>query len=75
MAVDGHEVTAEEFQAAIGAHHPGDAIKVDALHAGQPKTMTLTLAADPYPTYVFRPMENPTELQKKIYESWLGLRP
>jgi predicted metalloprotease with PDZ domain len=75
LAVDGHTVTAEEFQAVIGAHHPGEAASIDVVHTGQPKTIAVTLAADPYPTYVFRLMENPSELQKKVYESWLGLRP
>jgi predicted metalloprotease with PDZ domain len=73
LAVEGHAVTAEEFPSAITAHHRGDTVQVSVMHAGQLRQIALTLASDPSPTYLLRLMENPTDLQKKIYRSWLGL--
>ncbi len=72
-AVDDKGVSADEFQAAIAAHRPGDSLQLTVQHAGATKQIAVTLSADPYPTYVLTPMENPTELQRNIYQSWLGL--
>jgi predicted metalloprotease with PDZ domain len=72
-AAEDKPVTAEEFQAALAARHPGEVLHVTVLHAGATKEISISMASDPYPTYVLKPMEKPTDLQKQIYRSWLGL--
>jgi predicted metalloprotease with PDZ domain len=73
QSMNGRAVTAEEFQNAGATLHVGDTMSLTVLRAGQTKEISITLVADPHPTYSLKPVENPTELQKKIHRSWLGL--
>ncbi len=74
VAVDGRAVNHEEFFGAVGSRKPGETLKITVIHERELKEVPLTLGADPYLTYVLTPVENPTEMQKEIYRSWLGLR-
>jgi predicted metalloprotease with PDZ domain len=73
QSMNGRAVTAEEIQIVAATLHVGDTLKLTVLHAGQPKEISMNLIADPHPTYILKPVDNPTELQKKIYQSWMGL--
>jgi hypothetical protein len=44
------------------------------MRIAQLREFTVTLRSNPYATYTLKPMENPSELQRQIYKSWLGLR-
>ncbi len=74
MAVDSRMVNNDGFSQAISEHKPGDTIHITVIRLGQIKEIPVTLTASPYYTYKLKPVENPTEQQKAIYNSWLGIK-
>jgi predicted metalloprotease with PDZ domain len=74
LAVDGKAVDEDGFFRAIETHKPGDTLRITLLRQGELKDLPVPLIANPYPTYVLKPMEHPNELQRKIYRSWMGLK-
>jgi predicted metalloprotease with PDZ domain len=73
-AVDGRAVDSDSFAKEIAAHKPGDTVRVTILRLGEFKDFSVALKANPYPTYTLKPMEHPTDQQKAIYNSWLGIK-
>ena len=75
FAVDSRAVdSSDSFTKEIAAHKPGDTVKITVLRLGEFKEFPVMLAANPYPTYTLKPMEHPTDQQKTIYNSWLGIK-
>ena len=72
VAVNGKEVTVESFPHAFAAMKIGDTARVTVLRGMELREFSLQLAADPHPAIRLVPVEKPTALQKKIYESWIG---
>ena len=72
VAVNGREVTAESFSGAFSNFKPGDIARVSVLRSGILREFAVKLAPDPYAVFHLVPVEKPTELQRKIYESWIG---
>ena len=66
--------SSDAFSKEIAARKPGDTVKITVLRLGAFKEFPVTLAANPYATYTLKPMEHPTEQQKAIYNSWLGIK-
>ena len=75
FAVDSRAVDNDGFTAQFAAHKPGDTIRITVLRLGELKEFPVSLTASPYATYALKPMENQTEKQKAIYNSWLGIKP
>jgi predicted metalloprotease with PDZ domain len=73
-ALDSRAVDSDAFTKGIAAHKPGDTVKITVLRVGEFKEFPVTLAANPYPAYTLKPMEHPTDQQKAIYNSWLGIK-
>jgi len=74
LAVDGKEVTLESMGTALGKLHPGDSVRITVSRAKELREFSVKLASNPYATFRIVPVEKPTDLQKKIYESWMGQR-
>jgi predicted metalloprotease with PDZ domain len=74
LGVEGRAVDADGYDRAINEHKPGDTIHVTVLRLGEFKDISVTVASNPRPTYTFKPMDNPTEQQKAIYNGWLGIK-
>lgn len=72
LAANGKDVKLDEFTSALESHKPGDTLKLTLVRLGELKEISATLGSNPNPTYTLKPLEHPTELQKKIYETWLG---
>jgi predicted metalloprotease with PDZ domain len=70
LAVDSPDAFTKE----IAARKPGDTVRLTVLRLGTFKEFPITLAASPYPIYTLKPMEHPTDRQKAIYNSWLGIK-
>ena len=66
--------TSTRFTKEIAAHKPGDTVRVTVLRLGEFKEFPVTLKANPNPTYTLKLMEHPTDQQKAIYNSWLGIK-
>jgi predicted metalloprotease with PDZ domain len=73
-AVDSRAVDFDGFTKEIAAHKPGDTVRVTVLRFGEFKDLPVTIKANPNPTYTLKLMEHPTDQQKVIYNSWLGIR-
>ena len=72
IAVNGYRVT-NNFNDLINQHNPGDKVQILVNRYGILKTLEVTLGEDKRVTYQFRKLNNPSALQKKIYEGWLGM--
>ena len=72
VAVDGKEVTVETFPQSFANLRPGDTAHIAVLRAGILREFTVKLAPNPYAVFHLVPVEKPTDLQRKIYESWIG---
>jgi len=73
LAVNGRVIDFDAFGRSVADHKPGETIHLTVARLGQVKEIALTLGTNPNPTYTLKPMENPREAQKAIYNSWLGL--
>jgi predicted metalloprotease with PDZ domain len=69
-ALDGNAVDRKAFDAALAARHPGDKFDLTVTRFAKQQNISVTSATDPTITYTLKPMDNPTELQKKIYASY-----
>lgn len=74
VAVDKHVVNLAGFIQAVSQHKPGDTVRITVIRMGELKEIPVTLVANPHAIYKLTPMENPTEQQKAIYNSWMGIR-
>jgi predicted metalloprotease with PDZ domain len=74
VAVDSRVMNVDTFTQAISQHKAGDTIRVTVIRLGELKEISVTVAANPYPTYKPKPMEHPTDQQKAIYNSWMGIK-
>jgi predicted metalloprotease with PDZ domain len=74
VAIEGKAVTLDSIPAALANLKPGDTIRVTVLRGTDLREFSVKLAPNPYAVFRIIPVEKPTELQKKIYESWMGQR-
>ena len=74
IGIDGRIVDEDEFSETIVDHKPGDTLHLTVIRMGEIKEIPVTLIASPYPVYKLKPMENPTDRQKTIYNSWIGVK-
>ena len=74
LAIDGRALGAGGLAEVVKAHKPGDVIVVTIVRLGDIKDIPVTIGSNPHPTYTLKPLEHPTEEQKAIYNSWLGIK-
>jgi predicted metalloprotease with PDZ domain len=74
IGIDGRTVDEDAFNETILEHKPGDTLHITVIRLGEIKEIPVTLIASPYPSYKLKPMENPTDQQKAIYNSWMGIK-
>lgn len=73
LALEGLRVSADDLNQRLKDYNPGDSITLTLFHEDQLKTLTVTLA-EPKPTsYYIAPLPNPSSLQLKKFEGWLGV--
>jgi predicted metalloprotease with PDZ domain len=73
VAIDGRAVTVGGVSDAVGAHKPGDNIRIAVFREGRLREFQATLCGNPHFAYELKPMEKMSQQQKKIYQGWLGL--
>ncbi len=71
VALDGRIVDQGEFQKALEARKPSEKLRLAVIRRGELKEIFVTSVPYPYTTFKLRVMENMTEMQRKIYESWV----
>jgi predicted metalloprotease with PDZ domain len=72
--LNGAPVNLQNYRQALSQSKPGDTVTFTVLHFGAEKEMKVTAISSPHVTYQLKPMENPTELQKQIYNGILGIK-
>src|SRR5262249_22687166 len=72
VAVNGKEVTLENFAGAFRERGGGGTGRITVNRGPDMRDFSLQLGPDPHPSIRIERMEKPTALQKKIYESWIG---
>ena len=73
-AIDSRALEADGVNAQLSSRKPGDTLRITVLRLGEFKEFLVTPTTNPNPTYSLKPMENQTEKQKAIYNSWLGIK-
>jgi predicted metalloprotease with PDZ domain len=73
IALNNMRVTKEQFDARMAEKKPGDLINLTIFRFDDLSTLLIKLGGRTEGTYRIVPLENATESQKKIYQSWLGL--
>jgi predicted metalloprotease with PDZ domain len=74
VAINGYKASSTNFGSRIGELKPGDAITLTCLQNDRLRTITVTLGTAPKSNYSVAQVKTPTDLQKAIYESWLGAK-
>jgi predicted metalloprotease with PDZ domain len=72
VALDNRRLRAADLQDRVEAHKPGDTIAFTLLRRDELRTIEVTLAENPTRSFTVRKLEEPTEAQRRCYESWLG---
>ncbi len=72
IALDGVRVDEERLKARISERQPGDTVTFSLFRRDDLLHVPLTLAPAPPDTLKIVPVENPTDEQRRVYESWLG---
>ena len=73
-AIDTRALDSDGVNAQLASRKPGDTLRLTVLRLGEFKEFLVTPSTNPNPTYSLKPMENQTEKQKAIYNSWLGIK-
>ena len=74
IALNNDRVTKESFDARIAEKRAGDLINLTIFRFDELSTLLIKLGARTDGTYRIQPGENSTEMQKRIYQAWLGTR-
>ncbi|HTQ84924.1 MAG TPA: PDZ domain-containing protein [Candidatus Solibacter sp.] len=73
VGVNGKETaTLDSLAAALAPLRPGDTARLTVAREKELRDFSVLLAPNPYAIIRIVPVEKPTELQKRIYESWIG---
>src|SRR6202167_1853533 len=72
-AIDTRALEADGVNAQLSSRKPGDTLRITVLRLGEFKEFLVTPTTNLNPPYSLKPMENQTEKQKAIYNSWLGI--
>jgi predicted metalloprotease with PDZ domain len=72
VALNNMRVTKQLFDARIAEKKPGDLINLTIFRFDDLSTLLIKLGGRAETAYRIMPVENPTELQKRIYQMWIG---
>lgn len=73
IAIDDLRVTSsDDAYKRIYSRNPGDTLRVAVLRADRLLVVPVKLASRVPPEYRLLPLPNPTDAQKKLYQSWIG---
>lgn len=73
LALNNIRVTKQFFDARIAEKKPGDLVNLTIFRFDDLSTLLIKLGGRTEGTYRIVPVESPTDQQKKIYQSWIGV--
>ncbi len=71
VAVDGRVMDQAEFLKTLDALKPGEKLRLAVIRRGELKEISVTTVPYPYTTFKLRVADNPTQMQRTIFESWM----
>jgi predicted metalloprotease with PDZ domain len=71
IALNGIRITFSEFEKALRRYPPGSTVEISLFRRGWLTTVSVVTGKPPPEKYLLTPLENPSPLEKAIYESWL----
>jgi len=74
VALGNMRANKEFFDSRIAEKRPGDLLSLTIFRADDLSTLLIKLGAQANAVYRIVPLQNPTDQQKRIYESWLGIK-
>ena len=74
IALNNVRVTKDFFDARMAEKKPGELINLTIFRFDDLSTLLIKLGGRPEGTFRIVPVENPTDTQKRIYQSWLGTK-
>jgi predicted metalloprotease with PDZ domain len=75
VALNNVRVTKEFFDARMTEKKPGELLNLTIFRFDDLSTLLIKLGSRTEGTYRIMPLANPTEFQKRVYQSWLGSTP
>lgn len=72
VALEGYRVRSNQVTDRLSDFNIDDSIRLTVFRAEQLREFQVKLQAEEIPEFTVKHRDNPTELQKKIYEDWLG---
>ncbi|MDZ7374233.1 MAG: PDZ domain-containing protein [candidate division KSB1 bacterium] len=72
LAINHYRVTGQNLNLLLSQGRPGDSVRLLVATNGLVRELTAVLEPNPQRELKIVPVENPTDVQKKIYEAWLG---
>jgi predicted metalloprotease with PDZ domain len=73
VAVNGHKVTFDRFEEMMKSFPPGTVVDLAVFRRGLLRNVGVTLGSPPPAKYAFTPVAQAGELERRVYESWLGM--
>ncbi|HUL43301.1 MAG TPA: PDZ domain-containing protein [Bacteroidota bacterium] len=73
LAFNDYRVRSNSFGDRIGELKPGDKVVLTVFHDDVLRAIPVTLGTAPRMSYSVAQVQNPTDLQKLIFENWLGM--
>ncbi|MGD1099227.1 MAG: PDZ domain-containing protein [Thermoplasmata archaeon] len=74
IAINGAKVTYGDLEKMLEKCPPGTPTEITVFRRGYLHRVSLTTGARPPRKYSFTPEESPSELARKVYESWMGTK-
>lgn len=73
LAIDGLRVNSGQFDERLKDYQPGDTIVISVFHGDELKQRSLTLGQPRATSYAISAIENPSAIQQRNFEQWLGV--
>jgi predicted metalloprotease with PDZ domain len=70
IAINDERIGTRDPQALVEDLEPGDAVELTYFHHDRLRTGVLTIAQSPYGDYTLERIDEPTEMQRAVFESW-----
>lgn len=74
IAINGAKVTFTDIEKTLQKYPAGTPADITVFRRGYLHRVSLTTGAPPPRKYAFTPMDSPSELARKVYESWVGTK-
>lgn len=72
VAIDGYRATNTSLQSYVGERKPNDKVRLTVFRFDKLRDIDFTLGANARKEYAFKPVVNPTDLQKRLYRDYLN---